>query len=149
MGFIFQEDNLLPHLTVKENVEFGLKKAKAKEDIESLLENFGLKDLAERYPRELSGGQRQKVAIVRAIAYRPRALLMDEPFSSLDFKSKLEIIDFIKSLPIEVPVVVVTHDPLEAYLLGGKVFLMERGRKVAEGGRELIGEFFSDLKNLI
>ena len=151
VGLIFQEDNLLPHLTVKENVEFGSRKAKVRIDVNSLLEDFGLKDLENRYPHELSGGQRQKVAIVRAIAYRPRALLMDEPFSSLDFRTKLEIIDFIKKIPADMPIVIVTHDPLEAFLLAEKVFLMEKGKKVAEGGKELIKEFFSNLNlfNLI
>jgi len=149
VGIVFQEDNLLPHLTVRENVEFAMKKAGRRLNVDDLLERFGVKDLQNRYPRELSGGERQRVAIIRAIAYAPRALLMDEPFSGLDFRRKLDVIEFIKALRLEIPVVVVTHDPLEAVLLADKVFLMEEGMKVAEGGKELVREYFSGIEEVL
>ncbi len=149
MGIVFQEENLLPHLTVIQNVEFALRKSSRRSDAKELLRRFGLEGLEDKYPHELSGGQRQRVAIVRAIAYGPRALLMDEPFSSLDFRRKLSIIEFIKSLDLNVPVVVVTHDPLETLLLADRVFLMEGGRKVAEGGRELVTEYFSGVAEIL
>ncbi len=145
LGIVFQEDNLLPHLTVRENVEFALRKSRGEMDLEGVLERFGIHHLQTRYPHELSGGERQRVAIVRAIAYDPRALLMDEPFASLDFKRKFSVIEFIKGLKLKVPVVIVTHDPFEAWLLADKVFVMEEGRKVAEGDKELVKEFFSFL----
>ncbi len=149
LGIVFQEDNLLPHLTVKGNIEFALRKSNgAGVSAEELIERFGLKGLENKYPYELSGGERQRVAIIRAIAYNPRALLMDEPFSSLDFKRKIGIIDFLKNLNLNIPVVIVTHDPIEALLLADKVFLMERGRKIAEGGKELVREYFSDIEEL-
>ncbi len=144
VGIVFQEDNLFPNMTVRENIEFALRKGNGKVNLEKLLEKFGLNGLEDRYPHELSGGQRQRVAILRALVYFPRAILMDEPFSSLDFKIKLEIMKFLKGLSLDIPVVIVTHDPFEASFLGEKIFIMEEGRKVAEGGKELIKEFFSE-----
>ena len=149
IGIVFQEDNLLPFLNVRENIEFALKKSPKKNtDVEKLMEMFGIRELERKRPAELSGGERQRVAIVRALAYSPRALLMDEPFSSLDFRRKIDIINFLKGLELRIPVVVVTHDPLEANLLGEKVFLMEKGRKIAEGGKELVREYFEEVLNL-
>jgi len=150
LGIVFQEDNLLPHMDVRENIEFAYRKAKGeKVSVEELLERFGLKGFEHKRVRELSGGERQRVAIVRALAYNPRALLMDEPFSSLDFRRKVDIINFLKSMELKIPVIVVTHDPLETLLLADRVFLMEKGRKISEGGRELAEEYFSEaLRNL-
>ncbi len=145
VGIVFQENNLLPHLTVRGNVEFALRKSRRRIDLEAILERFGIHQLQNRYPHELSGGERQRVAIVRAIAYEPRALLMDEPFAGLDFKRKFDVIEFIKGLELSMPVVIVTHDPFEAMLLADRVFVMEGGRKVAEGDKELVKEFFSPL----
>ncbi len=150
LGMVFQEENLLPHLSVRENVEFALRKAETTtHTVEELLERFGLAELADRKPHQLSGGERQRTALVRAVAFNPRALLMDEPFSSLDFRIKMEIIEFLKGLQLGIPVVVVTHDPLEAFLLGERVFLMDKGRKTGEGGRELVREFFTGMEELI
>jgi len=142
LGVVFQTHNLFPHMTVKENIEFALKKAKNPQfTVEELLEKFKLKGYEDKYPEELSGGQRQRVAIIRAIVFNPRAVLMDEPFSSLDFKTKLSIMDFIKGVHIDKPVVIVTHDPFEALYLGDKFFLMENGKKVKEGGKEVLKEY--------
>jgi len=142
LGVVFQSHNLFPHLTVKENIEFALRKAKEPQfGVEELLERFRLKGYENKYPSELSGGQRQRVAIIRAIVFNPRAILMDEPFSSLDFKTKLEIMDFIKSVHFERPVVIVTHDPFEALYLGEKFFLIDNGKKVKEGGPEILKDY--------
>jgi len=113
------------------------------------MERFGLEDIQDRKPAQLSGGERQKTALVRAIAFNPRMLLMDEPFSSLDFRVKLQMISFLKESELNIPVVVVTHDPVEAFLLGERVFLMERGRKVDEGGRDLVRSFFEGMGDLL
>ena len=149
MGIVFQEENLLPHLTVRENIEFAVRKSGRKFEVEELVSRFGIENLQDRYPDELSGGERQRVAIIRAIAYRPKALLMDEPFAGLDFKRKLSIIEFIRELRLSIPIVVVTHDPLEALLLADRVFLMEEGRKVGEGGKELVREYFSGIEEIV
>ncbi len=150
IGLVFQEDNLLPHLSVRGNIEFALRKADGTGvALDELLEKFGLAGLQNRKPHQLSGGERQKVALVRALAFSPRMLLLDEPFSSLDFKVKLDMISFLKNAELRIPVVVVTHDPVEAFLLGNRVFLMERGRKVGEGGRDLVRDFFGELGDLL
>jgi len=142
IGVVFQEHNLYPHLTVKQNIEFAMRKAPKKEfELGELLERFNLKGLENRYPHELSGGQKQRVAIVRALAYNPRAVLMDEPFSSLDFRTKVEVMDFVKSVNFDRPVVIITHDPFEALYLGEKFFLMEKGKKVGEGGKEVVRDY--------
>ncbi len=150
LGIVFQEDNLLPHLTVRGNIEFALRKGKVnKLSVAELMRRFGLEGLEEKRIWELSGGQRQRVAIVRAFAYSPRALLLDEPFSSLDFRIKVRIIHFLRELELNIPVILVTHDPLEAFLLGERVFLMEEGKKIAEGGKELVREYFAEMGGLL
>jgi len=150
IGLVFQEDNLLPHLNVRENVRFALRKAgQGGASLDELLDKFGLTELQNRKPHQLSGGERQKVALVRALAFNPRMLLLDEPFSSLDFRIKLDMISLLRSAGLCIPVVVVTHDPVEAFLLGDRVFLMDRGRKVEEGERDLVKVFFSELSGLL
>ncbi len=148
IGVVFQEHNLFPHMSVKENIEFAVKKAKEPLfSAEELLEKFRLIELKDKYPHQLSGGQRQRVAILRALAYNPRAILMDEPFSSLDFHTKLSVMDFVKEVNFERPVVIITHDPFEALYLGERFFLMENGKKIAEGGKEVVKEYV-DLKKI-
>ncbi|GAB6065867.1 ABC transporter ATP-binding protein [Aquifex pyrophilus] len=142
LGVVFQEHNLFPHMTVKENIEFALKKAQKREfTAEELLERFNLKGYENKYPHELSGGQKQRVAVIRALAYNPRAFLMDEPFSSLDFRTKVEVMDFVKSVQFGRPVVIITHDPFEALYVGERFFLMDKGKVVAEGGKEIVREY--------
>ncbi|RUM30030.1 MAG: ABC transporter ATP-binding protein [Aquifex sp.] len=148
LGVVFQQHNLFPHMTVKENIEFALKKARNPQfTVKELLERFNLKGYENKYPHELSGGQRQRVAIIRALVYNPRAVLMDEPFSSLDFKTKIEVMEFVKSVQFGKPVVIITHDPFEALYLGEKFFLMHNGKKIDEGGKEIVKEYI-DLKKI-
>ncbi|HIP42729.1 MAG TPA: ATP-binding cassette domain-containing protein [Aquifex aeolicus] len=148
LGVVFQQHNLFPHMTVKENIEFALKKARnPRFTVKELLERFNLKGYENKYPHELSGGQRQRVAIIRVLVYNPRAILMDEPFSSLDFKTKIEVMEFVKSVQFGKPVVIITHDPFEALYLGEKFFLMYNGKKIDEGGREIVKEYI-DLKKI-
>ncbi len=150
LSFIFQEDNLLPHLSVNGNIKFALNNSPNNGGIDRLLDIFKLKGLENKYPHELSGGERQRVAILRALICQPEAILMDEPFSSLDFNTKFEIMTFLKeTVTINIPLIIVTHDPLEALYLADRVFIMEKGRKIEEGEKDIIRRYFEKFFRLI
>lgn len=136
IGMVFQEPALFPHLTVAENVAFGLSRAeRAGSRAHEALALVGLEHLAERRPDTLSGGQQQRVAIARALAPRPGALLLDEPFSSLDAPLRAELRVEIRSLlsELETTAIFVTHDREEALLMGDQVAVMLGGLIVQQG----------------
>lgn len=120
ISFIFQSYNLIPVLTVRENVELPLviakefSKAEIKKKVEDIIKKVGLKDMAERFPRELSGGQEQRVAIARALVKKPLLVLADEPTANLDSKTAEEIIAVMKELNKSegISFLFSTHDPL-------------------------------------
>jgi putative ABC transport system ATP-binding protein len=121
VGFVFQMYNLIPVLTAFQNVELPLlltklSKAERREHVEIALEVVGLKERMRHYPRQLSGGQEQRVGIARAIVADPTFLLCDEPTGDLDRKSADEIMDLIERLVTEYgkTVLLVTHDPMAA-----------------------------------
>ena len=118
VGFIFQQFHLVPTLTAKENVAVplfihGYDKEKAFEEAAERLESLGLHHMAERFPKELSGGEMQRVAIARALVHKPRLVICDEPTSNLDSHTGEKIMEILKriSREDECCVVVVTHDP--------------------------------------
>ena len=133
IGMVFQNYSLFPHLSVAENIAFGLQALSStgrKARVQALLELVGLPSQAGRYPHELSGGQQQRVALARALGPRPRLLLLDEPFSSLD-------VDLRERLAAEVgailraegtTAVLVTHDQHEAFAMADQVGVMHGGR---------------------
>ncbi|MGB9929423.1 MAG: ABC transporter ATP-binding protein [Methanosarcina sp.] len=132
IGYMFQENALFPHMNVKQNIEFGLKGMSSMEKadrINEVLELVGIEELKFAYPDELSGGQKQKVAIARALAPNPEILLLDEPFSSLDtvvrIKLKKELQAIQKKLGI--PVIFITHDPVEAFTMADKMIIFDNG----------------------
>ncbi len=138
IGYVFQEDNLLPHLNVKGNIEYGWKRSSEKGTTKSLqqaIELLGIEELLSRKPATLSGGERQRVAIARALATRPKLLLMDEPLAALDRSRKEEILPFIDSIHrnLEIAVIYVTHASDEIARLADHLFLMENGRFIANG----------------
>lgn len=112
VGFVFQFYNLIPNLTVYENVEVVADICKAPLNIEKLLESLGIGDLAKRYPVELSGGQQQRVAIARAFVKNPKILLCDEPTGALDFASSLDILRLIKDIneKYNTTILIITHN---------------------------------------
>ena len=134
LSMVFQSYALFPHLSVAENVIFGLKvrrvpKAERQEKMERALKITGLKGLEKRKPGELSGGQRQRVALARAIVAGQRLCLMDEPLSNLDAKLRSSVRKDIKKLQrdLGITVVYVTHDQTEAMSMADKVVLMKDG----------------------
>ncbi|MCG8493531.1 MAG: ABC transporter ATP-binding protein [Sneathiellales bacterium] len=162
IGYLFQDFALFPHLTVRENIGFGLKNRKGKaalSRIEEILEQVRLTEHADKYPHMLSGGQQQRVALGRALAPNPKLLLLDEPFSGLDTSLRDQIRDetlfILKKLGVTT--LMVTHDPEEAMLLADQIVLMRDGEVVQTGSPEELYlnptdaftvEFFGDTNKL-
>lgn len=135
VGMVFQDLALFPHCTVAKNVGFGLRtwsRAHRAQRVEELLQRMGLKDLGQRYPHELSGGQQQRVALARSLAPKPRLLLLDEPFASLDTPLRQRLAPQVAQWVREeqVTCVVVTHDHAEAAAMADRVLRMEAGKVV-------------------
>lgn len=133
-AMLFQQLSLWPHLSVARNVSFGLElrhrpKAEIRRRVGELLSVVGLADFGERLPSELSGGQQQRVALARAIALEPRILLLDEPFSALDTRLRVELRTFVRSLQRELgtTTILVTHDQEEALELSDRIVVLNDG----------------------
>lgn len=133
IGYMLQTDALFDWLTILENCLLGLKIRKElteenKEYVLNLLEKYGLKEFINSYPRHLSGGMRQRVALIRTLATRPDILLMDEPFSALDYQSRLSISDDVyKIIKGEgKSIIIVTHDIAEAISMCDRVIILSK-----------------------
>ncbi|MEO3789645.1 ABC transporter ATP-binding protein [Nonomuraea sp. B10E15] len=133
-SMVFQDYAIFPHLTVAENIEFGLKAQKLARDerarrTEEALELVGLTGLGGRRPNELSGGQQQRVAVARSLAIRPSVLLMDEPLSNLDAKTRIQLRTQLREIQRDTgtTIVYVTHDQEEALALGDRIAVMRDG----------------------
>ena len=140
VGMVFQDYALFPHLTVAENVGFGLPRRARAARVAELLAIVGLDSLGRRYPHELSGGQQQRVALARALAPSPELVLLDEPWSNVDpflrETLRAEVSDIIR--PLGVTVLLVTHDREEAFSVADRIALMRDGAIVQEGTSEEI-----------
>ena len=136
IGFVFQDYVLFPHLTVQDNIAFGLRGRPTRdkrEEAQRELDAVGLpQELARAYPHELSGGQQQRVALARAFARRPRAMLLDEPFASVDAAARRKLRGDVREIIKEhgLATMIVTHDPEEALALGDRIAVMKGGRVV-------------------
>ncbi|MFF3450727.1 ABC transporter ATP-binding protein [Streptomyces sp. NPDC002667] len=141
VGVVFQDYLLFPHLSALDNVAFGprcqgVSKAEARAQAAAWLERMGLAEFAGTRPRRLSGGQAQRVAVARALATRPRLLLLDEPLAALDARTRLDVRAQLRHhlADFEAVAVLVTHDPLDAMVLADRLVVVEDGRVVQEGG---------------
>ncbi|HEY8107674.1 MAG TPA: TOBE-like domain-containing protein [Gaiellaceae bacterium] len=135
VGFVFQHYAAFKHMTVRDNVGFALSirkrpKQEIRERVDELLELVQLQGFGDRYPSKLSGGQRQRMALARALAAKPRVLLLDEPFGALDARVRAELRDWLRRLHEEVHVttVFVTHDQEEAMEVADRVAVLDHGR---------------------
>ena len=140
MGMVFQHFNLFPHMTILDNMTLapikvkGMKKADAEAKALALLDRVGLKDRAGAYPIQLCGGQKQRVAIVRALCMEPEVMLFDEPTSALDPEMVGEVLDVMKELAQEgMTMVVVPHEMGFAREVGNRVLFMADGKLLEQG----------------
>ena len=122
LGYVFQDLALFPHMTVKQNILFGghgLSKKDKEAMTVDMMRRFRISNLRDSFPSRISGGQKQRVAIARALMRRPRALLLDEPFSALDATIRLEMGVLLKEIrnKFDIPIILVTHDHAEAHAL--------------------------------
>lgn len=139
ISFVFQEDRLIPWKNVEENLSFVLKDKMHKEEIAEIINNYlelvGLEEYKNYYPKDLSGGMKQRINILRAFIYSSKMLIMDEPFKSLDMYNKQIVMDFFKELMAAKnrTCIMVTHDMEEAFTLGDRiVILTEKPTRVKE-----------------
>lgn len=130
-GYMFQRDNLLPWRTIEKNIYFGLelkhKLSKERKDYSvALAEKYGLKDFLKKHPSELSGGMRQRVALIRTLALKPELLLLDEPFSALDYQTRLELCDHVFEIikKEQKTAILVTHDIQEAISMSDRIIVL-------------------------
>lgn len=128
-GYLFQDYALFPHMTVEKNIRYG---GKNDQLLHRLINMIGIEHLLDSYPHQISGGEKQRVALIRALMTKPEALLLDEPFSSLDHDTKLacqhELVQLQESWNI--PIILVTHDEKEAEKLGDQLLRIDNGKLV-------------------
>ncbi|HWP17838.1 MAG TPA: ABC transporter ATP-binding protein [Burkholderiaceae bacterium] len=133
IGMVFQDYALFPHLTVAQNIAFGLPRlgrAERERRVAEMLELVGLGPVAARYPHQLSGGQQQRIALARALAPRPRLLLLDEPFSNLDVELRERLAQEVRNIlkQASITALLVTHDQFEAFAVADEIGVMHQGR---------------------
>lgn len=138
IGYVFQEASLFDHLNVAANISYATKRApatKTKLDKQQVIQLLGVEPLLEKYPIELSGGQRQRVAIARALAMNPKILLMDEPLSALDRRSKRAILPYLETLHqvLEIPIIYVSHAIEEISRISDYLVLINEGKVISHG----------------
>lgn len=138
IGFVFQDYALFPHLSVEDNIAFGIRamsRGDKSKRVGEMLELVGLETMAKRFAHSLSGGEQQRIALARALAPRPKLILLDEPFSNLDLTLKrrvrAETIELLRQ--VDATAIMVTHDPQEALSIGDHVVLLNEGRIVQKG----------------
>ncbi len=147
VGYVSQDGALFPHLSVHDNVAFGLPRPERRSSrVDELLELVGLSNLGRRFPHQLSGGEQQRVSLARALAPRPRLIVMDEPFSALDAGLRASLRSDVRAVLREtgVTAILVTHDQDEALSLADQVAVLRDGRIIQNGTPKQIYEFPAD-----
>lgn len=134
IGYVFQEARLFPHYSVRGNLNYG-NKDKDDGHFNKIVQLLGLEALLSRYPRSLSGGEKQRVAIGRALLTRPQILLMDEPLAALDLPRKRELIPYLLELSqsLSIPIIYVSHSLDEILQLADHILVLEQGKVLVNG----------------
>ena len=150
IGYVFQEGRLFPHLSVRQNLDYGRRMSSVSRDADEFERIANLLDighLLDRRPGRLSGGERQRVAVGRALLMRPKLLLLDEPLASLDAGHKREILPYLVRLRDDagIPIVYVSHSPAEVRRIATTVVRLDGGSVVATGGPDLLKDAESDI----
>jgi molybdate transport system ATP-binding protein len=138
VGYVFQDLALFPHYTVEQNVQYGIShlgRGERKERAAAILSAFRIDLMAKRRPKEVSGGERQRVALARTLVTDPEVLLLDEPLSALDALTKIRIVDDLRAWneAHNIPILYVTHSRDEVFALGERVLVLDGGRFLAQG----------------
>jgi iron(III) transport system ATP-binding protein len=140
IAMVFQNYVLWPHMTAFQNIAYGLRlrhvpRPEIRQRVDEMLGLLGLTGLGERYPHQLSGGQQQRVSVARSLVVRPQLLLLDEPFSNLDAKLRVQMREEMRDLlqRLGISAVYVTHDQEEAMTISDRILLMDGGRLIEEG----------------
>jgi molybdate transport system ATP-binding protein len=138
VGYLLQSLALFPHMTVQQNVQYGLAALDAAEResrCREILQSFRIASLSRRRPDEISGGERQRVALARTLVTRPRVLLLDEPLTALDAMTRSQIVDDLRAWNHEhgIPILYVTHQRAEVFALGESAIVLDAGRIIARG----------------
>ena len=143
VGYVFQDYVLFPHLSVFENVAFGLRAqgitpGDVRRETNAILQLLGIEDLAPRKTARLSGGQQQRVALARALILKPRLLLLDEPLSAIDLQTRRQVRSELRRVLQNLPCITlfVTHNPFEAMVFGAQVGVVDHGKLVQVGDRD-------------
>lgn len=139
-GFVFQDYALFPHMTVRENVEYGTRYRESSRDADELLSELGVSHLTDRNPPTLSGGEKQRVALARSLAVRPEILLLDEPLASLDVPTRQALRDDLLGVLENVTSIYVTHNRTTARAIADRIVVMNDGRIVQRGTPEAVFE---------
>lgn len=135
IGYVFQGYALFPNMTVRQNLEFALRKNQTSEKVTNLLRTMGLDALQHRKPETLSGGQKQRVALARALVQEPEILLLDEPLAALDIKARLKLQDYLLEVhrTFNLTTILISHDIGEIIKLSNRVYVLEAGKIAKQG----------------
>lgn len=135
IGFVFQDYALFPNMSIRENLEFALRKGQAKSIVSELIDLVELGELQSRKPTTLSGGQKQRVALARALVQQPELLLLDEPLSALDNKIRLKLQDYLLQVHKQygLTTILISHDIGEIIKLADEIVTLEKGQVVHRG----------------
>ena len=158
-AYVFQEDRLMPWLDVKSNITFGIHRKEIDHNrIDRIIETVGLEKFYNAYPKQLSGGMKQRVSIARAFAYDPDFIMMDEPFSALDYFTREQMQKELLKIHerLKCSILFVTHSIDEALILGDKIVILEKGIIKSQyeideksDSRDLLDDKFVNLKKQI